>query len=236
MALAVALALPLAACSSTPPPAAATKTAYTADDVKGAYFKAKDLGPEVEEYWYDKDFHSHNNFVPETAIETCPLVNRSNAPGDVTNVIEPLAAEPVQRFVVAPVSDSDFMAPTILQGALRFGSDTIADKAMGEVMAALAKCPAQYEVPGGPPPILGTYRMSSRPLELPGWKGFIQQLGHTYPGRQDTVYYEDLANVVLHRANLIVYVQVTQRKVIGDPSEAVKQVRKVAEIVTTRLG
>ena len=49
----------------------------------------------------------------------------------------------------------------------------------------MAKCPAQYEVRGGPSPILGTYSVSSRDRSRPAaGRACIQQIAHTQPGRR----------------------------------------------------
>ena len=81
---------------------------------------------------------------------------------------------------------------------------------MKEVGGAMSKCPATYEVRGGPSPILGTYNVSSREFESGGWKGYVQQIAHTNPA--DDVYYEDTAHVVVQRANVILYLDVTHQQ------------------------
>ncbi len=83
---------------------------------------------------------------------------------------------------------------------------------------AVSKCPATYEVRGGPSPILGTYNVSSRTLETGGWKGVVQQIAHTNPA--DDVYYEDAAHVIVQRANVILYLNVTHEKIIGERSDS----------------
>jgi hypothetical protein len=214
----------------------ASKARYSPADVKAAYYKARDGGPAMQGYFVDEDFHSHQNYVPFGALEVCPLTQRANAPTTVEHVIEPSAAQPVQQFVVAPKSPDDIRTPIVTQGALVFGTSTIAASGMEKARAAVAKCPASYEVRGGPSPILGTYSVSSRPLETEGWKGVAQQIAHTYPPGQDDVYYEDLTHVIVHRANVILYLDVAHQKIIGERSDSAAKAEAVLKTVLTRLG
>src|SRR3954466_10617869 len=209
---------------------------YTVSDVKAAYFKARDGGPAMEGYFQDPDDHAHSNYVPFGGLEVCPLAQRASytAPSLVANAIEPRAAEPVQQFVVAPKAPDDLRVPTITQGALVFGTSAIAESGMNAVGSGMEKCPTSYEVRGGPSPILGTYGASSRPLEIAGWKGMIQQIAHTYP--QDQVYYEDLAHVVVAPGNVILYVDVTHQKIIGERADATATAERVLKTVLKRLG
>jgi hypothetical protein len=213
-------------------------SSYTADDVKAAYYTAKDGGAGanvLKDYWVDDEYHSHANYVPREALEVCPLMQRANAPVRVENIITPKAAEPVSEFVVAPTDDTDIRTPSITQGALLFGTSAIADDGMQAVGAAMSKCPPSYDVRGGPSPILGTYAVSARPLETEdGWTGVIQQIAHTNPA--DDVYYEDAAHVVVQRANVILYLDVTHRKIIGERSDAPAKAEAVLRTVLKRLA
>jgi hypothetical protein len=212
-------------------------SSYTVGDVKAAYYKAPDGGAGLQGGWVDEDFHSHANYVPIGGLEVCPLAQRANydAPS-VENMIEPRAAQPVQQFVVGPQAPDDVRTHTITQGALVFGTNAIAADGMKAVSAGMTKCPASYEVRGGPSPILGTYHVSARPLETDGWKGVLQQIAHTYPPALDAVYYEDLAHVVMQRANVILYLDVTHRKVIGERSDSPAKAEAVLQTVLKRLG
>ena len=89
---------------------------------------------------------------------------------------------------------------------------------------------------GGPPQILGTYSVSRRPLERSGWSGYTQQIAHTYPPGQDNVYYEDITHVVLHRANVILYLDVAHRNVIGQRADSAAKADSVVKTVLERLG
>jgi hypothetical protein len=213
------------------------KSAYSGADVKAAYYKASDEGAGArafQDYWVDDEYHSHANYVPREALETCPLMQRANAPSYAANAITPKAGQPVSEFVVGPALDTDVRTPSITQGALVFGTSAIAGEGMDAVGNAMAKCPASYEVRGGPSPILGTYSVSARPLESGGWKGVIQQIAHT--SDFDEVYYEDAAHVVVQRANVILYLDVTHRKVIGERSDASAKAESVLRTVVKRLG
>jgi hypothetical protein len=228
----VALAL-LAGCGSD------AKSSYTGADIKAAYFRASDEGdtarPLVEDYWADPDDHQHTNYVPREAIETCPQAQRANANAELEgNSVTPKAGEPVNQFVVAPKRPDDTRTPSITQGALVFGTSAIADTGMKAVATAIAKCPATYEVRGGPSPLLGTYSVSSREFDAGGWKGYVQQIAHTNPA--DDVYYEDAAHVVVQRANVILYLNVTHSKIIGERSDASTKAEAVLRTVTKRLG
>jgi hypothetical protein len=208
---------------------------YSVANVRSAYFQPRDFSPLMQGYFQDPDDHSHTNYVPFGGLEVCPLAQRANydAP-TAANAIEPKAAEPVPQFVVAPKSLDDTRTPTITQGALVFGTSAIAESGMNAVNSGMAKCPTSYEVRGGPSPILGTYGASSRPVEIAGWKGMMQQIAHTFP--QDPVYYEDLAHVVVGRANVILYVDVTHQKIIGERADATATAERVLKTVLKRLG
>jgi hypothetical protein len=214
------------------------KSSYTGKDIKAAYYRTTDESaaarPLVEEYWVDDEYHSHSNYVPRDALETCPLTQRANAPSESDHAIEPKAAEPVTEFVVGPKLDTDIRTPSITQGAFVFGTDTIAGNGMKAATDAVAKCPAKYVVRGGPSPILGTYNVSSRPLETEGWKGVLQQIAHINPS--DDVYYEDAAHVIVGRANVILYFDVTHRKIIGERADSSAKAEAVLRTVLKRLG
>jgi hypothetical protein len=228
-----ALGVVLAGCGS-----GATST-YTGADIKAAYYKASDESatarPLVQEYWADPDDHQHTNYVPREAIETCPQAQRADANAVLDgNSVTPDAGEPVNQFVVGPKDVDDIRTPQITQGALVFGTSAIADAGMKAVAGALAKCPGNYEVRGGPSPILGTYSVSSREIESGGWKGYVQQIAHTNPA--DDVYYEDAAHVVVQRSNVILYLDVTHSKIIGERSDSSVKAESVLRTVLTRLG
>jgi len=213
------------------------KSSYTVGDVKAAYFRPRDFGPAVTGGFVDPDFHSHSNYVPIGGLEICPLAQRSeSATGNGQNEIEPKAAEPVQQYIVNPKAPDDLRTPTITQGGLVFGTSTIAGDGMAAATSAMSKCPASYAVRGGPAPILGTYSVSIRPLKLAGWSGVAQQIAHTFPAGVDNVYYEDLTHVLVRRANVILYVDVTHEKIIGERADSAATAQTVLKTVLKRLG
>jgi hypothetical protein len=214
----------------------AGKDSYSAGDVKAAYYRAQDGGVGLTGYWVDTDFHSHANYVPPDGLETCPLTQRAEAGTIAPNMVRPKAGQPVGQFVVTARRESDYHTPTVTQGAFVFGTDVIADRGMDLVSAGMASCPATYEVRGGPPQILGTYSVSRRPLERAGWQGYSQQIAHRYPPGQDNVYYEDITHVVVHRANVILYVAVAHRNVIGQRADSTSTADGVLKTVLKRLG
>jgi hypothetical protein len=229
----VALAAVVAGCGSD------SNATYTGADIRAAYYQASDesatVRPAVEGTWVDPDQHEHTNYVAREAIETCPQAQRANANAVLDgNSVTPDAGDPVNQFVVAPKSPDDIRTPQITQGALVFGTSAIADTGMKAVAGALAKCPGTYEVRGGPSPILGTYSVSSREIDSGGWKGYVQQIAHTNPA--DDVYYEDAAHVVAQRANVILYLDVTHSKIIGERSDSSTKAEAVLRTVIKRLG
>jgi hypothetical protein len=213
------------------------KSAYSAGDVRAAYYRAADSGPRMTGSWADPDAHSHSNYVPEGSLEICPLAQRADTPGGVVaNAVSPSAGQPVQQYVVNPKELDDLRTPTITQGALVFGTATIADHGMDSAKSAMTKCPVSYEVRGGPAPILGTYSVSMRPFALDGWSGVTQQIAHTFPPGVDNVYYEDLSHIIVQRANVILYVDVTHEKIIGERADSGATAQTVLATVLKRLG
>jgi hypothetical protein len=214
----------------------ATKASYTLEEVKAAFYTAADAGPGMVDFWYEQDFHDHNNYVPPGEIQVCPLAQRSNAPGAPPNTAEMTGAQAVGQFAVKPGNPNDTRVPSLIQNAFVFATAAIADAAMDQINAEHAKCPASFSVPGGPPPILGDYNLSSRPFELGGWKGYLQQVAHTFPEGVDDVYFEDMAVLVLKRANVVLYLDLTHRIIVGERSDAPERARAAVATVLQRLG
>jgi len=235
LAFGVALLLCAAAsgCGGSSGESAASAT-YRIADVRASFYRAADSEPADHGYWVDPDYHSHTNYVPLGGIEACPLAQRANVEPGTPHVVEPSAGEPTGLFVVEADDPDDYRTPKITQGALVFATSAIAAAGMEKVTAAMAKCPPRYVIRGGPPPILGEYTLSTRPVELDGWKGVAQQLAHTFP--QDDVYYEDMAHLVIRRDNVILYLDLVQQHVIGDRSDAVEKDEAVARTILKRLG
>jgi hypothetical protein len=224
-------ALALAGCGGS------GKSAYSSADVRAAYYKPADFGAQMTGSWVDPDFHSHSNYVPDGSLEICPLAQRAETPGGIVrNAIAPKAGQPVQQYIVNPKEPDDLRTPTITQGALVFGTGDIAGDGMDAAQSAMTKCPTSYSVHGGPAPILGTYSVSMRPFKLDGWSGVSQQIAHTFPIGIDNVYYEDLTHMIVQRANVILYVDVTHEKIIGERADSGTTAQTVLETVLKRLG
>ena len=52
----------------------------------------------------------------------------------------------------------------------------------------------------------------------------------------DDVYYEDAAHLVVKRANVILFLNVTHQKIIGERSDSSAKAETVLRTVLTRLG
>ena len=130
------------------------------------------------------------------------------------NMIQPRAGEPVGQFVVAAKRASDDHARPRSPRA-RSCSAPARSPSAGWMRSAAA----HGQVPAPATRSAAGRRRSSAPTasaaarsKRAGWKGFAQQIAHTYPPGQDDVYYEDITHVVLHRANVILYLDVTHQK------------------------
>jgi hypothetical protein len=116
-----------------------------------------------------------------------------------------------------------------------FQNAQLADAGMKRVNAAAAKCPGSFSILGGPPQILGTYTVTSRPIELNGWKGFAQQLAHTSPADVNPDTYDDLVTVVLHKDNAILYAGFAQIKNTGERADSGAKAEQVMKKSLSRL-
>lgn len=214
----------------------ATKATYTLEEAKAAFYTAADAGPAAVDFWYENDYHDHNNYVPPGELQVCPLVQRSSAPGAPPNTAEMSGGQPTGQFAVKPGSPNNTRMPSLVQNAFVFATPAIADTAMETAVSERAKCPTSFTIAGGPPPILGDYSLSNRPLAIGGWTGYLQQVAHTFPQGVDDVYFEDMAVIVLKRANVILYLDLTHRLIIGERSDAPDLARAAVATVLERLG
>jgi hypothetical protein len=130
---------------------------------------------------------------------------------------------------------SALIPPVVTQGAVVFHNAQIADAGMKEVNATAAKCPSAWTISGGPPEIIGSYTVNTRPLELDGWKGFSQQLAHTAPRDVNPDTYDDLATVVLHKGNAILYAGFAQIKNTGERADSGAKAAQVMDKALARL-
>ncbi len=62
----------------------------------------------------------------------------------------------------------------------------------------------------------------------------LQQIAHTNPA--DDVYYEDAAHAIVQRANVILYLDVTHRKIVGERADSSAKAEAVLQTVLKRLG
>ena len=110
------------------------KSSYTGADVKAAYYQAsrrerRRRGRSSRSTGSTPTYHSHTNYVPREALETCPQAQRANA----TVAVDGNSVTPDGRrarsteFVVGPKRPDDIRTPSITQGALVFGTSAIAD-------------------------------------------------------------------------------------------------------------
>ncbi|SIR97227.1 hypothetical protein [Micromonospora avicenniae] len=225
----------LAGCSSEGP-APVTKPPYTVDSVRSGLVSPEDLGDgaiEIE----DEGHSSHVIYTPPNSIPTCPYVQRSeNVEVAVEPAIEPVGGNPTGRTIVAPQKVGPSSLPVVTQGAVVFQSSSLVDDTMNAVVAEANKCPATFSVLGGPPTVVGEYKVGSRPIEINGWKGFAQHLVHTSPPEVNPETYDDLVTVVVRKANAIIYVGYTQIKSVGKRADSDEKVKALMKTTLARLG
>ncbi|GII34276.1 hypothetical protein [Planotetraspora mira] len=225
----------LAGCSNGAPQPL-TKPPYTVNSIRSGLVSPSDLGKGATEF-EDTDHASHVIYTPPNSIPTCPYVQRSeDAQVDVQPAIEPVGGNPTGRFIVGPQRVGPSSLPVVTQGAVVFQSPSLADGTMDTVVAESAKCPEAFSVLGGPPSVVGAYKVGSRPIEMDGWKGFAQHLVHTSPPEMNADTYDDLVTVVVHKANAIVYVGYAQIKAVGQRADTDEKVKALMTTTLARLG
>lgn len=225
----------LAACDSSPKPKAGS---YTVQSVQAGLITTKDLGPgtiQIDES--EQHIGAHVIYTPPDSVPTCPYVQRADTvTSQVAPAVELAGSNSTGRFVVGPRDPARNPLATVTQGALVFKTSLLAAKGMDQVNAETAKCPSAFTIFGGPPQIVGDYKINSRPFELDGWRGFAQQLVHTFPADVDPETYDDLVTVVVHRANAILYVGYAQTKKVGQRADSATKVRSALDHTLDRLG
>ncbi|SDH15528.1 hypothetical protein SAMN05421869_101610 [Nonomuraea jiangxiensis] len=236
MAAGAALVVGVAAGCSGAAPQPLAKPPYTVSSVRSGLVKPADLGKgavEVE----DGDHGSHVVYTPPNSIPTCPYVQRSeDVQVAVQPAVEPVGGNPTGRFIVGPQRVGPTSLPVVTQGAVVFESDALAGNTMSTVTAESAKCPEAFSVLGGPPSVVGDYKVGSRPFELNGWKGFAQHLVHTSPPTMNPDTYDDLVTVVVHKANAIIYVGYAQIKKVGQRADTDQKIETLMSTTLARLG
>ena len=224
----------LAGCHSAP---ARKASSYTVQSVRAGFITTGDLGAGTIQVDDSGHGGAHIIYTPPDSVPTCPYVQRAdNVSGNVPPAVELPGSNSTGRFVVGPRDPAATPLATVTQGALVFTTSALADKGMDQVNAQTAKCPSAFTILGGPPVIVGDYKINNRPFELSGWRGFAQQLVHTFPAGVDPDTYDDLVTVVVHRANAILYVGYEQTKKVGERADSATKVRTALERTLNRLG
>lgn len=209
---------------------------YTKDSVKAGFVKPADLGPGDMVAFEDDGSAGHIVYTPEDSVPTCPYAQRADdAPAGTTAAVQLQGGNATGRFIVGPGNPRPEAPPVVTQGAVVFQSAQLADAGMKRVNAAAADCPGTFTILGGPPQIVGSYTVNSRPLELDGWKGFSQQLAHTSPPEINEDTYDDLVTVVLHKGNAIIYAGFAQIKRSGERADSGEKAEQIMQRALARL-
>ncbi|HWK30025.1 MAG TPA: hypothetical protein VNS09_25875 [Solirubrobacter sp.] len=215
LAATVAVAAALAGCGG-----GGSGQQYTTQSIRAGLVKPADLGKGAIEL-RDTGHASHVIYTPPESVPTCPYVQRAD---DTTGLIEAAvvldAGSPTRRIIVSPPNPERSQLPVVEQGAVVFANDALATTGMQRVTAAAGKCPKAFTVLGGPPVVVGSYAVNTRPIEIDGWKGFAQQLAHQSPKDFGVDTYDDLMTIVLRKANAIVYAGFAQIKKVGEPADS----------------
>ena len=228
----VAAALAIAGCGSDN-----ESSGFTPRSIKTGFVKPADLGGKGIIEFEDDGVAGHIIFTPEDSVPTCPYVQRADdAPRGSTAAVELEGGNSTGRFVVGPNLVTRAAPPVVTQGAVVFHSAQLADAGMKKVNAAAAKCPIKWTILGGPPQIIGTYTVASRPIEMHGWKGFSQQLAHLSPKDINPDTYDDLVTVVLHKGNAILYAGFAQIKNAGERADSGAKAEQIMKQSLARLN
>lgn len=227
------LAAGLAGCDSSPKPKASS---YTVQSVKAGFITTGDLGAGTIQVDDSGHAGAHIIYTPPDSVPTCPYVQRAdNVTGNVAPAVELPGSNSTGRFVVGPRDPAKTPLATVTEGALVFASSALADKGMDQVNVQTARCPGAFTILGGPPVIIGDYKINNRSFDVSGWRGFAQQLVHTFPADVDPETYDDLVTVVVHRANAIIYVGYEQTKKVGERADSATKVRAALQRTLARL-
>jgi hypothetical protein len=227
----VAAVIALAGCGGS------DSSGYTARSIKTGFVKPADLGGKNIIEFEDDGVAGHIIYTPEDSVPTCPYAQRADdAPRGTTAAVQLQGGNSTGRWIVGPNNPTRDAPPVVTQGAVVFQSTQLADAGMKKVNAAAAKCPGSFTILGGPPQIVGTYTVNSRPLDLHGWKGFAQQLAHESPDDVNPDTYDDLVTVVLHKGNAILYAGFAQIKNTGERADSGVKAEQVMKKSLQRLG
>jgi len=229
--LLLVLALAAAGCGAS---SSATLHIYRGAQLERAYLRSPNTPEPDRSYRVNPEYHAHANFVPLGTVEVCPLTQRGDVTPGTPHVVRPVAGQQTGLYVVEPRDPGDHQTPKITQTGFVFPTGGVAQTGMAKVLDGMKKCPASYVVRGGPPQVLGTYDLTTRPVEIDGWTGIAQQLAHSY--QADDVFYEDVGHVVVSRSNVILDVLLSHEHVVGDRSDAVGLAEDATRSVIQRLG
>jgi hypothetical protein len=209
---------------------------FTESSIRTGFVKPADLGGTGIIEFQDDGVAGHIIYTPEDSVPTCPYAQRADdAPRGTTAAVQLQGGNSTGRWIVGPNNPQRGTPPVVTQGAVVFQNAQLADAGMKRVNAAAAKCPGSFSILGGPPQILGTYTVTSRPIELNGWKGFAQQLAHTSPADVNPDTYDDLVTVVLHKDNAILYAGFAQIKNTGERADSGAKAEQVMKKSLSRL-
>ena len=229
----VAAVLALAGCGG----GGGDSSGYTETSIKTGFVKPADLGGSGIIEFQDDGVAGHIIYTPEDSVPTCPYAQRADdAPTGTTAAVQLQGGNSTGRWIVGPNNPRRGAPPVVTQGAVVFQSAQLAEAGMKKVNAAAAKCPGSFTILGGPPQILGTYTVTSRPIELNGWKGFSQQLAHNSPPDVNPDTYDDLVTVVLHKDNAILYAGFAQIKNTGERADSGQKAEQVMKQSVARLN
>jgi hypothetical protein len=210
---------------------------FTEKSIRTGFVKPADLGKSGIIEFEDDGVAGHIIYTPEDSVPTCPYAQRADdAPTGTKAAVQLQGGNSTGRWIVGPNNPTRDAPPVVTQGAVVFQNAGLADAGMKQVNAAAAKCPGSFSILGGPPQILGSYTVNSRPLELHGWKGFAQQLAHTSPDDVNPDTYDDLVTVVLHKDNAIYYAGFAQIKNKGERADSSRKAEQVTKQALARLG
>jgi hypothetical protein len=213
-----------------------THPPYTVKSIQLGFATVKDIGKGAIQV-QDSDHGSHVIYTPPNSVPTCPYVQRAD---DTTVQVQPavelVGGNPTGRYIVGPPNPEKSALPVVTQGAVVFTTDALADAGMKTVTAESAKCPASFNILGGPPIIVGDYKVNRRTFKSGGWTGFAQQLAHTSPPDLNTGTYDDLMTIVAHKANAIIYFGYAQIHKIGQRADSGAKAEKLATATLDRLG
>jgi hypothetical protein len=210
---------------------------FTTRTIQTGFVKPADLGKNVVTFEDDGHVGGHVIFTPEDSVPTCPYAQRAD---DIKVAVQPavelVGGDWTKRLVVAPPNPDASRLPVVTQGAVVFKSTQLAVDGMKKVSAEIEKCPRSFTILGGPPEIIGTFTINSRPFSESGWTGYAQQLAHTSPRDVNATVYDDLETIVVRKANAILYAGFALVKKVGERANSAQVAQDMLKRTLARLG